>query len=64
MQTILIYSFFILGIAEYSRDDAVNYALDNYNKINHTCGNDDSDHKKCNPFSYYGNEFCGYAMNI
>ena len=60
MQTILIYSFFILSIAEYSRDDAVNYALDNYNKINHTCGNDDSDHKKCNPFSYYGKEFCDY----
>ena len=60
MQITLIYSLFIFGIAEYSRNDAVSYALENYNKINHTCGISDSACKDCTPFSYYGNEFCGY----
>ena len=31
MQITLIYSLFIFGIAEYSRNDAVSYALENIN---------------------------------
>ena len=60
MQITLIYSLFIFGIAEYSRNDAVSYALENYNKINHISGNSDSARKDCTPFSYYGNDFCVY----
>ena len=56
MKLILIYSLLILSFSEYSRDGAVKYALDNYNKINHKCG----DFSKCTPFSYHGKEFCGY----
>ena len=56
MKLILIYSLLIIALTEYSRDDAVEYALENYNELNHTCGI----YSECTPFAYYGNEFCGY----
>ena len=46
MKLILIYSLLIIALTEYSRDDAVEYALENYNELNHTCGI----YSECTPF--------------
>lgn len=61
MKIIIIYfALFAHIISTFSRIDAVKYAKENYNKINHTCGDSQEAHKNCNPFSYFGNEHCNY----
>ena len=64
MKKFLLFSLLILSISKYSRDDAVKYAKNNYDKINHECGNITSDdYLKCTNFSYFGNEFCNYVSH-
>jgi len=60
INTFLLYSLLTLIYSTYLRDEAVEYAKKNYNKINHECGNNSDDHLKYSPFAYFGNEFCNY----
>ena len=57
---IILLSLISIGIADYSRNDAVNYAKKNYNKPNHDC---DSDYIFCTPYAYYGDEHCGFSSH-
>ena len=62
MKIIIIYfALFAYITSTFSRIDAVKYAKEIYNKINHTCGDSQDAYKKCNPFSYFGNEHCNYT---
>ena len=60
MNTFLLCSLLELTYSIYLRNDAVEYARQNYNKNNHECGNNTDDYLKCSPFAYFGNEFCNY----
>ena len=59
MKFILIYHILILALTDYSRDDAVNYALENVDKLNHICGV----YSECTSFAYFGDEFCDCASH-
>ena len=59
MNTFLLYSLLTFIYSIYLRDEAVEYARQNYNKISHECG----DHLKCSPFAYFGKEFCNYTSH-
>ena len=59
MKFILIYYLLILALTDYSRDDAVNYALENVDKLNHICGV----YSECTSFAYFGDEFCNYTSH-
>ena len=64
MKKFLLYSLLILSISKYSRDDAVKYAKNNYDKIDHECGDNNSDdYLNCTKFAYFGNEFCNYVSH-
>ena len=60
MRLLFVNSLLILCYSIYLRDDAVQYAKDYYNTIQHKCGNNANDFNKCTPFAYFGNEFCDY----
>jgi len=50
----------VLGAAGYDRAGALVYARTFWNRANHKCG---SDYTACTPFSYWGEEACGYASH-
>ena len=43
----------------YDRNAAVNYAKTYWNTANHKCGT----YTSCTPYSYWGNEVCGYSSH-
>lgn len=54
---ILLFFITILSIHCYDRGAVVAYAQAHWNRVNHQCGN----YLSCSPYSYFGNEACGYA---
>lgn len=46
----------IFYVHSYDRGAVVSYAQTHWNRINHQCGN----YLSCTPYSYFGNEACGY----
>ena len=60
MRKILVSTLLIITISQYSRIDAVRYARENVYNIQHTCGNLSDSYLKCNPYAYFGKDYCGY----
>ena len=60
MIKILLSTFLIIAISQYSRIDAVRYARENVYNIAHTCGYLSDSYLKCTPFAYFGKDYCGY----
>jgi hypothetical protein len=63
MIKILLSTFLIIAISQYSRIDAVRYARENVYNIAHTCGYLSDSYLKCTPYAYFGKDYCGYNGN-
>ena len=57
----LVFAFMVLSglAAAYNPSGAVSYAKQYWNSANHKCGT----YTSCTPYSYWGNERCGYASH-
>lgn len=55
MKTLILLALISLSFT-YDRNRAVSYADAHVHKINHSCGK----YSSCTPYSYWGNEHCGY----
>jgi len=63
MKIFLIYILLTFSYSIYLRNDAVEYAKLYYNNIQHKCGKNAEDYKKCTPFAYFGKDFCNYESH-
>ena len=59
---LILISLLVFSVFAYDRNKAVEYAYKYWDNPNHKCGKGD-DYMKCNPYSYWGREKCGYPSH-